>query len=126
VSFATARHILAGVFFALPSVMGVAIALPPLEMLTQEIPLPDKDQLTRKVKNKVSPVYPEIARRMNITGTVKVMVIVAPNGTLKSSKAVGGHPVLVNAVMDAIKKWKFESATEESSGIVEFKFQPEN
>ena len=125
-SFATARHILAGVFFALPSVMGVAIALPPLEMLTQEIPLPDKDQLTRKVKNKVSPVYPEIARRMNITGTVKVMVIVAPNGTLKSSKAVGGHPVLVNAVMDAIKKWKFESATEESSGIVEFKFQPEN
>jgi TonB family protein len=126
VSFATARHILAGVFFALPSVMGVAIALPPLEMLTQEIPLPDKDQLTRKVKNKVSPVYPEIARRMNITGTVKVMVIVAPNGTLKSSKAVGGHPVLVNAAMDAIKKWKFESATEESSGIVEFKFQPEN
>ncbi|HUE52894.1 MAG TPA: energy transducer TonB [Terriglobales bacterium] len=125
-SFATARHILAGVFFALPSVMGVAIALPPLEMLTQEIPLPDKDQLTRKVKNKVSPVYPEIARRMNITGTVKVMVIVAPNGTLKSSKAVGGHPVLVNAAMDAIKKWKFESATEESSGIVEFKFQPEN
>jgi len=95
-------------------------------MLTQEIPLPDKDQLTRKVKNKVSPVYPEIARRMNITGTVKVMVIVAPNGTLKSSKAVGGHPVLVNAAMDAIKKWKFESATEESSGIVEFKFQPEN
>jgi len=126
VSFATARHILAGVFFALPSVMGVAIALPPLEMLTQEIPLPDKDQLTRKVKNKVSPVYPEIARRMNITGTVKVMVIVAPNGTLKSSKAVGGHPVLVNAAMDAIKKWKFGSATEESSGIVEFKFQPEN
>jgi TonB family protein len=63
---------------------------------------------------------------MNITGTVKVMVIVAPNGTLKSSKAVGGHPVLVNAAMDAIKKWKFESATEESSGIVEFKFQPEN
>jgi TonB family protein len=126
VSFATARHILAGVFFALPSVMGVAIALPPLEMLTQEIPLPDKDQLTRKVKNKVSPVYPEIARRMNITGTVKVMVIVAPNGTLKSSKAVGGHPVLVNAAMDAIKKWKFESATEESSGIVEFKFRPEN
>ena len=125
-SFATARHILAGLFFGLPSLMGVAIALPPLEMLAQEIPLPDKDQLTRKVKNRVSPVYPEIARRMNITGTVKVMVIVAPNGTLKSSKAVGGHPVLVNAAMDAIKKWKFESATEESSGIVEFKFQPEN
>jgi TonB family protein len=126
VSFATTRHILAGVFFALPSLVGVAIALPPLGMLPQELPLPDKDQLSRKVKNKVSPIYPEIARRMNITGTVKVMVVVAPNGNLKSSKAVGGHPVLVNAAMDAIKKWKFESATEESSGVVEFKFQPEN
>ena len=125
-SFATTRHILAGVLFALPSLMGVATALPPLGMLAQEIPLPEKDQLTRKVKNKVSPVYPEIARRMNITGTVKVMVVVAPNGTLKSSKAVGGHPVLVNAAMDAIKKWKFETATEESSGVVEFKFQPQD
>lgn len=125
-SFATARHILAGVFLALPSLAGVATALPPLGMLAQELPLPEKDQLTRKVKNKVAPVYPEIARRMNITGTVKVMVVVAPNGNLKSSKAVGGHPVLVNAAMDAIKKWKFESATEESSGVVEFKFQPQD
>jgi TonB family protein len=63
---------------------------------------------------------------MNITGTVKVMVVVAPNGNLRSSKAVGGHPLLVNAAMDAIKKWKFESATDESSGIVEFKFQPQD
>jgi protein TonB len=98
----------------------------PLRALAQEAPLPDKDQLTRKVKNRVSPAYPDIARRMNITGTVKVMVVVAPNGNLKSSKAVGGHPLLVNAAMDAIKKWKFESATEESSGIVEFKFQPQD
>jgi TonB family protein len=63
---------------------------------------------------------------MNIVGTVKVMVVVAPNGNLKSSKAVGGHPLLVNAALDAIKKWKFESASEESSGIVEFKFQPQD
>jgi TonB family protein len=92
----------------------------------QDVPSQGKDQLTRKAKIKVPAVYPDIARRMNIVGTVKVMVVVAPNGNLKSSKAVGGHPLLVNAAMDAIKKWKFESATEESSGIVEFKFQPQN
>jgi len=39
---------------------------------------------------------------------------------------VGGHPLLVNAAMDAIKKWKFEPAPEESTGIVEFKFQPQD
>jgi len=84
------------------------------------------EELSRKVKIKVAPVYPEIARRMSITGTVKLSVVVTPNGTVKSSKAVGGHPVLVNAAMDAIKQWRFESAPTESSGIVEFKFQPQN
>ena len=83
------------------------------------------EELTRKPKTKVAPTYPEIARRMNITGTVRLAVVVSPNGTVKSSKPVGGHPVLVNAAMDAMKQWKFESAPTESSGIVEFKFQPQ-
>jgi len=84
-----------------------------------------QDELTRKVKFKVAPAYPDVARRMNITGVVKIVVVVAPNGNLKSSKVVGGHPLLVSAALDAIKKWKFESAPEESSGIVEFKFEPQ-
>lgn len=81
--------------------------------------------LTRKPKTKVMPTYPEIARRMNITGTVRLAVVVSPNGTVKSSKPVGGHPVLVNAALDAMKQWKFEPAPTDSSGIVEFKFQPQ-
>jgi TonB family protein len=84
------------------------------------------DELPRKAKVKVEPVYPEVARRMSIAGTVRLAVIVAPNGTVKSSKPVGGHPLLVNAAMDAMRRWKFEPATTESSGIVEFKFQPQN
>jgi hypothetical protein len=38
---------------------------------------------------------------------------------------LGGHPILVNAAMDALKKWKFEPASEETTGTVEFKFRPE-
>jgi TonB family protein len=82
--------------------------------------------LTRKPKTKVMPTYPDIARRMNITGTVRLAVVVSPNGTVKSSKPVGGHPVLVNAALDAMKQWKFEPAPTDSSGIVEFKFQPQD
>jgi protein TonB len=82
------------------------------------------EELTRKAKTKVAPVYPDVARRMSITGTVRLAVVVAPNGVVKSTRAVGGHPILVNAAMDAMKKWKFEPAPIESSGIVEFKFQP--
>ena len=84
------------------------------------------DELSRKPKTKVAPVYPDVARRMGVSGTVKLSVVVAANGTVKSSKVIGGHPVLVNAAMDAMRQWKFESAPTESSGIVEFKFQPQN
>ncbi len=82
------------------------------------------EELSRKAKTKVLPVYPEVARRMSIEGTVRLAVVVAPNGTVKSSKPVGGHPLLVNAAMDAMKQWRFEAGPTESSGIVEFKFHP--
>ena len=85
-----------------------------------------QEELSRKVKSKVPPLYPEIARRMNIAGTVKVSVVVTPSGTVRSTKVLGGHPLLVTAAMDALKKWKFEPASDESTGVVEFKFEPQN
>ena len=90
------------------------------------LPAVAQGELTRKAKTKVAPAYPELAKRMNITGTVKVLVVVSPNGNLKDTKVVGGNPLLVNAAMDALKKWKFEPADVESSGTVEFKFQPQD
>ena len=84
------------------------------------------EEISRKAKTKVAPIYPEIARRMSIAGTVRLAITVAPNGAVKSSKAMGGHPLLVNAAMDAVRQWKFEPAATESNGIVEFKFQPQN
>ena len=86
----------------------------------------EDNEISRKVKVRVSPTYPDIARRMNISGTVKLVVVVSPNGTVKSTKVMGGHPLLVSAAEDAVKKWKFESAPAEDSGVVEFTFKPEN
>jgi TonB family protein len=81
-------------------------------------------EIVRRAKSKVQPVYPELARKMNLSGTVKVEVVVAPNGTVKEAKVVGGHPVLANAALEAVKKWRFEPAAMESSGVVDFKFEP--
>ena len=85
---------------------------------------PSGDEISRRAKSKVQPFYPELARKMNITGTVKIEVTVAPNGTVKEARIVGGHPVLANAALDAAKKWRFEPATSESTGVIEFKFEP--
>jgi TonB family protein len=76
----------------------------------------------RKTKSKVNPVYPELARRMSISGKVKVEVVIAPDGRVKSVRAVGGHPVLVQPCLDAVKEWRFEAAPEETTQLVEFNF----
>ena len=82
------------------------------------------DEISRKVKTKVAPTYPDLARRMSISGAVKVQVVVAANGSVKNAKVMGGHPLLVNAALDAVKKWRFEPASDETTGVVEFKFDP--
>ena len=80
------------------------------------------DEGKRKVKNKVSPAYPELARRMNVTGKVKIEVVITPDGRVKSTRVIGGHPLLVQACQDAVKEWKFAAAPEETTQIVEFDF----
>jgi TonB family protein len=77
----------------------------------------------RKVKTRVLPTVPELARRMNITGKVKIEVVIAADGHVKTSRAVGGHPVLVQSCLDAVKDWRFESAPEETTQMVEFDFR---
>lgn len=81
------------------------------------------DEMVRRAKTKVQPTYPELAHRMNISGTVKIEVTVAPNGSVKEARIVGGHPVLAQAALDAAKKWRFETAAAESTGIIDFKFE---
>lgn len=94
----------------------------PTNGLAQEV----QGDLGKRVKTRVQPTYPELARRMAIHGTVKLLVTVGPNGKVKSTKTVGGHPVLVGASEDAIRRWKFETAADDSTGIVEFSFQADN
>jgi TonB family protein len=77
---------------------------------------------TRKPVANPDPEYPEIARRMNITGTVKVEIVIAADGTIKSTKILGGHPLLVDAVQKALKKWKYAPAPTETTIQVDFKF----
>jgi TonB family protein len=81
------------------------------------------DEGKRKVKIKVSPAYPELARRMSVYGKVKIEVVITPDGHVRSTRVVGGHPLLVQACQDAVKEWKFSPASEENTQIVEFEFR---
>ena len=49
--------------------------------------------------------------------------MIAPDGRVRSARAIGGHPVLVQTCLDAVKDWKYEPAGEETTQIVEFEFK---
>jgi len=79
----------------------------------------------RKVTNRVAPPYPELARTMNVKGSVRLEAIVAPNGTVKAITVIGGHPLLAQAAERAVQKWKWEPAAHESHEAIEVRFNPE-
>lgn len=96
--------------------VGAAILLLPPGSMAQD------SAAKRKVSHRVVPDYPQIARQMNITGKVKIEAVVEPDGHVKSTRAVGGSPLLVQSAEKALKNWKFEPGPRETTEIVEFDF----
>ena len=82
----------------------------------------DHVESARKIVSRAAPQYPNLARSMNIQGTVKAEVLVAANGTVKSVEIKGGHPLLVQSAQSALREWKWEPAPHETHEIVELKF----
>jgi periplasmic protein TonB len=78
------------------------------------------------VRSKVVPDYPALARHMNVRGKVKIEAIVSPDGHVISTRVVGGSPLLVNVAADAVKKWRFEPESKETTELVEFDFDAKN
>lgn len=69
--------------------------------------LPARAGDDRAVKSRVAPVYPEIAKRMHITGEVKLEATVDAQGKVKDLKPVSGNHMLEIAAEDAVRQWKF-------------------
>jgi len=81
------------------------------------MPAPPKPQSRIKVggnvtaarlQNKVSPVYPALARQTRISGTVRLHAIIAKDGTVQQLEVVSGHPLLVQSALDAVRQWRYQ------------------
>ena len=79
---------------------------------------------TRKVLIQVKPAYPPLARKGNLTGIVKLVATVAPEGSVVRTSVIGGNPVLVQAAIDAVSKSRWQVAPEETKETIEIKFEP--
>jgi TonB family protein len=78
----------------------------------------------RKVLSNPVPAYPDVAKRMHLAGTVKVQVVIGTDGRIKEKNFIGGHPLLVSAVDEALKNWKYAPGSGETTTLLEFHFHP--
>ena len=79
---------------------------------------------SRKLVQKVDPAYPMLARKNNLSGSVKLRVTVAPDGRAKEVAVIGGNPVFVDTATESVKKWKWSSADHETVETLEVRFNP--
>ena len=80
------------------------------------------DRPQRAVVQRVEPEYPEIAKNMNLHGTVKVRIWIKPDGTVRRLEYIGGHPLLAESALKAVKSWKYAVAEKETTAVIELKF----
>ena len=90
--------------------------------LLLSLALPARAGDDRAVKTRVPPIYPEIAKRMKISGEVKLEVTVDADGKVKDAKTVSGNHVLGDAAEEAVRKWRFESGNGDATVVVSVTF----
>jgi TonB family protein len=86
---------------------------------------PPQAEGPRRLERSAPPEYPDIAKRMNLTGTVQVQAMVKPDGTVREVKVLGGHPLLAEALAHAVKQWTYQRAPKETVEVVKFSFGPQ-
>jgi TonB family protein len=62
---------------------------------------------------------------MALQGTVRMEAVVSPDGSVKTVAVKGGHPVLAQAAVNAVRQWKWQKAARDSLEPVEVKFDRE-
>ena len=94
-----------------------------LLVLFLALSLPSRAADDRAVKQRVPPVYPEIAKRLKIAGEVKVNATVDADGKVTDAKATSGNGSLTFAAEEAVRKWKFVPGDGVSHVEVSVKFE---
>ncbi|HTJ87065.1 MAG TPA: energy transducer TonB [Terriglobales bacterium] len=98
--------------------LAIILALPLGSAVAQDGPA------GRKVLKNPKPAYPALARTMNLSGTVRLEAIVAPNGSVKAVDIKGGNPLLAQAAQFTVREWKWEKAEHETTELLEIRFTP--
>jgi protein TonB len=56
----------------------------------------------------VPPVFPLLASKARVTGTVTLEATLTAQGTVEEIKVISGHPLLTDAAIECVKQWQYE------------------
>jgi TonB family protein len=65
------------------------------------------DQASSHLVKRVEPQYPQLARAAHIQGEVVIAVTITETGAVSNPKYVSGHPMLMQAALDAVREWQY-------------------
>lgn len=98
----------------------VAAAPPPHDPPVQKRPPPEAPKakptgpirvggevMEAKIIRRIIPVYPPLARQARVQGTVRLLGVIAKDGTIQQLQVLSGHPLLVPAAVEAVKQWLY-------------------
>jgi protein TonB len=86
---------------------GIGVAPPPPKVTPSRIKQ-GGNVTNAKAISQPHPNYPPLARQTRISGTVRLHAIIAKDGTIQSLSLESGHPLLVQAALDAVRQWKYQ------------------
>jgi protein TonB len=64
--------------------------------------------VAKRIISRVQPVYPKEALKQRISGTVRLHVLIAKDGTVEQVEVASGHPLLQRAAVDAVLQWRYQ------------------
>ncbi len=86
---------------------GTGMMPPPPKATATRIRVGGQVQNARLI-SQIKPVYPPLARQARIAGTVRLHAIIAKDGSVQRLEVLGGHPLLVQAALDAVRQWRYQ------------------
>jgi periplasmic protein TonB len=60
-----------------------------------------------KLIRRVIPIYPQLAKQARISGAVHLVGVIGKDGAIQNLQVVSGHPLLVNAAVEAVRQWLY-------------------
>jgi TonB family protein len=94
-------------------------------LLAAALPLGVSSQEAAEPKplKKILPAYPEVLRKMGISGTVRLKVTVAADGSVKDIEVQGGGAIFAEAASKAVRQWRYPAGSNNRVAEVSAEFE---